>query len=117
MIFFIVEMDMETYVPEENLIQSEINDNLNNEEKQINEKEKEIEKEEGEEEEAIEIVDQSLTTVNNYDQFVKPERISKRKHPQPSQLPDTITILKDETTNGIIYLVGTAHFRLKFNLL
>ncbi|CAF4115558.1 unnamed protein product, partial [Rotaria sordida] len=30
-----------------------------------------------------------------------------------SQLPDTITILKDETTNGIVYLVGTAHFSEK----
>ena len=68
-----------------------------------------------EEEEEIEIVDSSLQLVTTYDHFLKSEEIPKRKHPQPSQLPETITVLHDQTTNGTIYLVGTAHFRFSFS--
>ncbi len=88
-------MDMDTYIPEEHVIQSEINENLDNEE----------------EEEDIELIDLSSKSVTSYERFSKAELIPKRKYPQQSELPDTITILKDQTTNGIIYLVGTAHFR------
>ncbi|CAF1458776.1 unnamed protein product, partial [Rotaria sordida] len=88
-------MDMETYVPEEHIIQSEKDENLINEQ------------------EDIELVDKSFKSITSYDRFLKSESIPKRRHPQPSQLPDTITILKDETTNGIVYLVGTAHFSEK----
>ena len=88
---------METYVPEDHVIQSEKDENLTKE---------------GEEEE-VEIVDTTVKPVTSYDRFVKAELVPKRKHPQPSQLPETITILKDNITNGIIYLVGTAHFSEK----
>jgi len=84
-------MDMETYVPEEHIIQSENDKNIENEEEEGN---------------------PSLQSITSYDHFLKSESIPKRKHPQPSQLPETITILKDEITNGMVYLVGTAHFRL-----
>jgi hypothetical protein len=84
---------MDTYVPEEHIIQSE---NLTEEE---------------EEEEEVELGNTSVNLVTTYDRFVKSEEITKRKHPQSSQLPETITILKDDITNGTIYLVGTAHFR------
>ncbi len=83
-------MDMETYVPEEHIIQSENDKNIENEEEEGN---------------------PSLQSITSYDQFLKSESIPKRKHPHPSQLPETITILKDEITNGTVYLVGTAHFR------
>ncbi|CAF1341497.1 unnamed protein product [Rotaria sp. Silwood1] len=86
---------METYVAEEHIIQSENDQNLLNEQ------------------EDIELVDKSLKTITSYDRFIKSTPISKRKHPQSSDLPDTITILKDDTTNGIVYLVGTAHFSEK----
>ena len=85
---------METYVPEEHVIESEKDENLTKEE-----------------EDEVEIVDTTLKAVTSYDRFSKAELIPKRKHPQQSQLPETITILKDDTTNGMIYLVGTAHFR------
>lgn len=49
--------------------------------------------------------------INHYDRLVKCESIPQRKHPHPSQLPQTITILKDSNTNATVYLVGTAHFR------
>jgi len=90
-------VDMDTYVPEEHIIQSE---NLTEEE---------------EEEEEVEVVNPSVNLVTSYDRFVKSEEIPKRKHPQSSQLPETITILKDHITNGTVYLVGTAHFRFLFN--
>jgi hypothetical protein len=86
-------MDLDTYVPEEHIIQSENNEHFI------------------EEDDDLELIDTSLKLVTTYDQFSKSEPISKRKHPQPSQLPETITILKDEITNGTVYLVGTAHFR------
>jgi len=89
----IVDMDMDTYVPEEHIIQSENNENLK------------------EEEEEVELVDTSSKLVTSYDRFLKAEAIPKRRYPQPSELPETITILKDEITNGTVYLVGTAHFR------
>lgn len=54
---------------------------------------------------------ESLRIVTSYDNFIKSEKIPKRKYPQQSELPETITILKDDTTDGIVYLVGTAHFR------
>jgi hypothetical protein len=82
---------METYVPEEHVIQSESNDYIV--------------------EEKVEEVQPVNALVTTYDHFVKATPIPKRKHPQPSQLPETIKVLKDETTNGTIYLVGTAHFR------
>ncbi|CAF1237859.1 unnamed protein product [Rotaria magnacalcarata] len=86
---------MDTYVPEEHILQSE------NDECLINEQED------------IELIDKSSKTITTYDDFSKSEQISKRKHCQPSELPETITILKDETTDGTIYLVGTAHFSEK----
>ncbi len=89
---------METYVPEEHIIQSENNQNIANEEEE--------EEEEG---------NPSLQSITSYDHFLKSESIPKRKHPQPSQLPETITILKDEITNGTVYLVGTAHFRFSYS--
>jgi hypothetical protein len=79
---------MDTYVPEEHIIQSELNENLDDEED----------------------VDLSSKLVTSYDRFSKAELIPKRKYLQSSELPDTITILKDQTTNGIVYFVGTAHF-------
>jgi uncharacterized protein (UPF0305 family) len=91
-------MDMDTYVPEEHIIQSENNENLIIDD----------------EEEEVELIDTSTKLVTSYDRFVKAEPIPKRRHPQPSQLPDTIAILKDDTTNGTVYLVGTAHFRFLF---
>lgn len=51
------------------------------------------------------------SSVDIYNGFVKSELIPQRKHPHPSQLPQTITILKDSNTNATVYLVGTAHFR------
>jgi hypothetical protein len=86
---------METYVPEEHVIESEKDENLTKEE----------------DDEEVEIVDTTLKAITSYDRFSTAELIPKRKHPQQSQLPETITILKDDTTNGMIYLVGTAHFR------
>jgi hypothetical protein len=91
-------MDMETYVPEEHVLQSEKDEDLTKEE-----------------EEEVEIVDTTLRAVTSYDRFLKSELIPKRKHPQSSELPETITILKDETTHGLVYLVGTAHFRFLFS--
>jgi hypothetical protein len=82
---------METYVPKEHIIESEKDENLPKDD--------------------MEIVDTTVKTITSYDRFLKAEPISRRKHPIPSQLPETITILKDQTTNGTVYLVGTAHFR------
>lgn len=87
-------MDMDTYVPEEHIIQSENIENIENQE-----------------DEEIQLRDSSLKSITSYDRFLKAEIIPKRKYPQPSQLPETITILKDEVTKGTVYLVGTAHFR------
>jgi hypothetical protein len=87
-------MDMDTYIPEEHIIQSENNDNSITEDQ-------------------VELIDTSLNVVTSYDRFLKSEPIPKRKHPQPSQLPETVTVLNDNITNGTIYLVGTAHFRFE----
>ena len=76
-------MDIDTYVPEQHLIESETNS------------------------EAINSIETLLPFVD------KPEPIGKRKHPNPDELPETITILRDPITNGIVYLVGTAHFSEK----
>ncbi|UJR34327.1 hypothetical protein I4U23_021730 [Adineta vaga] len=90
---------METYVPEEHVIESEINEHLS--------------ERKPEEEEEVEPVNPLIPSITSYDHFIKAQPISKRKHPQQTELPETITILKDETTKGIIYLVGTAHFSEK----
>ncbi|CAF0727149.1 unnamed protein product [Adineta steineri] len=95
-------MDMETYVPEEHIIQSEKDENLI---KQDDDEE--------EEEEVEEVNNLSLETLTTYDNFLKAEPIPKRKYPQSTELPETITILKDNITNGTVYLVGTAHFSEK----
>jgi hypothetical protein len=85
---------MDTYVPEEHVIQSEVDQNLDNDN-----------------DENVQLIDSTSKLVTSYDRFAKAEPIPKRKYPQQSELPDTITVLKDPTTNGIVYLVGTAHFR------
>ena len=77
------QMDMDTYVPEQHLIQSENN------------------------------CEQLNLIQNSIQLFEKPEPIKKRRYPNENELPETITILKDPITNGIIYLVGTAHFSEK----
>ena len=58
-------------------------------------------------------MDEENSSVNCYNGFLKPELIPQRKHPHPSQLPQTVTILKDLNTNATVYLVGTAHFSEK----
>ena len=85
-------MDTDTNSPREVIIQSEDNGDLTDDEEN-------------------EQVDQSLITLTSYDHFLKAESIPKRQYPQPSDLPETVKILKDEISNGTVYLVGTAHFR------
>ena len=60
--------------------------------------------------------DSSLNLVDHYRRFAKAEPIPRRRHPQPSELPPTITILKDPITDATVYLVGTAHFRSDFSI-
>ena len=86
---------MDTYVPEEHVIQSEVEQNLDDDQ----------------DEEELQLIDSPSKLVTSYDRFSKAEPIPKRRHPTQSELPDTITVLKDPTTNGTVYLVGTAHFR------
>lgn len=85
---------MDTYVPEQHVIESEKDADSPDETVSVS---------------PVTSASSSLTTT--YDHLIKPVAIPKRKHPVASQLPETITILKDAITDGTIYLVGTAHFR------
>lgn len=62
-------------------------------------------------EQSIDEIDSSENLVDNYRRFPKAQPIAKRKHPQASELPETITILKEPINDATVYLVGTAHFR------
>ena len=45
--------------------------------------------------------------------YIRPARIPTREYPCESDLPDTIKLLREPTSNARIYLVGTAHFSEK----
>ena len=56
-------------------------------------------------------VDMSFQQPTSYETLAKAQPMGKRRLPSQSHVPDTVTILHDEATDGTIYLVGTAHFR------
>ena len=56
-------------------------------------------------------VDVSFQPPTGYETLAKAQSMGKRRLPSASHVPDTVTILHDEATDGTIYLVGTAHFR------
>lgn len=55
----------------------------------------------------------SSKTKPSMTRYIRPERIHRREYPDENQLPETIKLIREPTTNATIYLVGTAHFSEK----
>ena len=60
-------------------------------------------------------MDSSVSSKTNpsMTRYIRPERIHRREYPDENQLPETIKLIREPTTNATIYLVGTAHFSEK----
>jgi hypothetical protein len=55
--------------------------------------------------------DEPVQQLAAYQEFVVARPLPTRHHPQLHEVPETVKILRDTTTNGVVYLIGTAHFR------